>query len=64
MEEMAVILYDVSFLVEIQLEDDSVVGFAQIVYREQRPDNVCYSLLHAVIVRRCVISSGLLCMTM
>ena len=43
MEEMTVILYDVSFFVEIQLEDDSVVGFAQIVYRKQRPDNVCNS---------------------
>ena len=42
MEDVAVILYDVPFFVEIQLEDDAVIGLAQIVYRKERPDNVCY----------------------
>ena len=37
------ILYDVPFFVEIQLEDNSVIGFAQIVHREERPDDVCDS---------------------
>ena len=42
MENVAVILCDVPFFVEIQLEDDAVIGLAQIVYRKERPDNVCY----------------------
>ena len=37
------ILHDVPLFVEIKLEDKSVVSFTQIVHREERPDDVCYS---------------------
>ena len=43
MEEMAVILDYVAFVVEVELENDSVIGLAQIVDCKKWPDDVCYA---------------------